>query len=405
MLQTFGLNIELNLFTLLLVGILLAASSRKQTLVFLSARLFFNLLALNGIMILLETARTLVSGTALPGGSAAGIAVNTAYFAIEGALFLRYFTFIDFHVFGDTLRTRRLAQKTFMIWFVYLIPIIISVFTGWIFSVSPKNELVRGPAFAFIPVFSYTVVGAGLFRAFHARGRIEKRSFWPLFLFPLPTLAGGTVQLLNPATPFLWAGASLSMLIVFLHIQNERLNRDYLTGAWNRRFLDEYLEHQTQFAEKEPELSGIFIDLDGFKKLNDTFGHETGDQALQMTASILKTCIYGGDFLARYAGDEFVIILETSSPGTLTRVISRIEDEIDRFNRGKSRPYEISLSIGSAIFNRQTDKSGSCFLKRMDAQMYETKQERKRLRAEAEAANAAVGEHVQESEKTAAPRA
>ena len=279
-----------------------------------------------------------------------------------------------------------------MVWIAYSIPVVLSVFTGWIFSVSPALKVVRGPLFAYVPIFSYAVLGAGLLRTFQSRSRVERRNFWPLFVFPLPTIVGGTVQLLNAELPFLWAGASLSMLIVFLHIQNERLNRDYLTGAWNRRFLDEYLECQTLFSDREPALSGIFVDLDGFKRLNDAYGHATGDQALQMTASILKTCIHGDDFLARYAGDEFVIVLETANPSTLTLVISRIEDEIERFNRGKTRPYRLSLSIGSAIYSRDRDESGQAFLKRMDAQMYEMKQERKRLSDEAEAANAVMGE-------------
>ena len=195
-------SLELNLFTLMLVGTLLAASSRRQALVYLSARLYFSLLALIGTLIALESVRSLIVIARLPGGDAVGNAVNAAYFALEGALYLRYFTFIDFHVFGDTLRTRRLARRVTAVWLAYSIPVVLSAFTGWVFSVGPDGHVIRGPLFAYIPVFSYAVLGAGLLRAFQSRSRVERRNFWPLFVFPLPTIVGGTVQLLNARNNF-----------------------------------------------------------------------------------------------------------------------------------------------------------------------------------------------------------
>jgi len=329
-------------------------------------------------LIVLETTREWISGRDLPGGSLVGWGVNSVYFALENLLFLRYYVFIDFHAYGDPARVKRLERKSLVFWLVFLAALAVTTITGWLYSVGPRNVYARGPAFAVIPVLSYGIVFFAILRAFLAKNRMEPRGFWPLILFPIPTIVGGTVQLADPSKPYLWAGAAISMLIVFLHIQNERLNRDYLTGAWNRRFLDEYLENYAENRGQKPDIAGLFLDLDGFKALNDAYGHDAGDQALQMAASILKSCVRGGDFLARYAGDEFVIILEDAKSEALKRVEARIETEMARFNGGHSRPYTLSLSIGSAIYDRRIDGSAQDFLRRLDALMYENKQAKKR---------------------------
>ncbi len=370
-------KMEIHLFSLFLLGTLLATCVRKQDRELLSAKLFLWLLIFISLMVLLELLRGSLGNASFPGGRAVILALTIAYYAMEQVPFLLYYVFIDLHLLGNPIRTKKLVRTLAFVWLGFLVPDVLTAFTGWFFYLDGGNRFVKGPAYFMFPAFSYAIVIFGLLRVLRERDRLERNAFWPLFLFPVPTIIGGTVQLLRPGNPYLWAGAALSMLIIFLHIQNERLKKDYLTGVWNRRFLDEYLEFRTRGKHQTPLLSGLFMDVDGFKKLNDKFGHETGDQALQMAASILKSCIHGGDFLARYAGDEFVIILETASPQTLTMVISRIEEELNRFNSGRTRPYELRLSIGSAIFNREADKNGQGFLARMDGQMYEQKQKKR----------------------------
>ena len=92
---------------------------------------------------------------------------------------------------------------------------------------------------------------------------------------------------------------------------------DDLTGIHNRRFLLSYLEHKVRWASGEDyPLSLLFLDLDGFKDVNDTHGHETGDQVLIWTAGLLSD-VAGEDGLpVRYGGDEFVVLLpETDAAG------------------------------------------------------------------------------------------
>jgi two-component system cell cycle response regulator len=86
--------------------------------------------------------------------------------------------------------------------------------------------------------------------------------------------------------------------------------RDGLTGLYNRRAFDEQLEREWNRARRDhTPLSLIMIDIDHFKRFNDTFGHPAGDQCIQMVASIVQRCFArGSDLVARYGGDEFVVL-------------------------------------------------------------------------------------------------
>lgn len=85
---------------------------------------------------------------------------------------------------------------------------------------------------------------------------------------------------------------------------------DSLTGLANRLLLREYLSHEiVQAKRRGTRLATLFLDLDNFKTINDTFGHVTGDRLLQQIAVRLTACVRAGDIVSRYAGDEFVLVL------------------------------------------------------------------------------------------------
>ena len=87
--------------------------------------------------------------------------------------------------------------------------------------------------------------------------------------------------------------------------------RDPLTGLANRRLLDELLGRAIQRAKRlGTPLSVVFLDLDTFKSVNDTYGHEAGDAVLRVTAARLQTAVRDADVVARYGGDEFIVVYE-----------------------------------------------------------------------------------------------
>jgi len=100
---------------------------------------------------------------------------------------------------------------------------------------------------------------------------------------------------------------------------------DELTGVYNRRYLVERLNQEIKRAERmQRPLTVVMLDLDGFKKLNDTLGHPAGDRALQWLADLLRSGVRASDVVCRYGGDEFVILMPEAALDSAVQVIERI---------------------------------------------------------------------------------
>ena len=105
----------------------------------------------------------------------------------------------------------------------------------------------------------------------------------------------------------------------------EETRRDPLTGAFNRSFLEQYLAREFDSATRQGwPLSVAFCDLDHFKKVNDTHGHQAGDRVLQATARLLRGCTRESDVVARYGGEEFVLVFPATDAATCQSVCERI---------------------------------------------------------------------------------
>ncbi len=105
----------------------------------------------------------------------------------------------------------------------------------------------------------------------------------------------------------------------------EETRRDPLTGAFNRSFLEQYLAREFDGASRQGwSLSVAFCDLDHFKKVNDTYGHQAGDRVLQATARLLRGCTRESDVVARYGGEEFVLVFPATDAATCQSICERI---------------------------------------------------------------------------------
>lgn len=158
--------------------------------------------------------------------------------------------------------------------------------------------------------------------------------------------------------------------------------QDHLTGLPNRRFLEQQLQEQ-----KAPMLYGLMLlDLDGFKAINDSFGHRVGDSVLVTVTQRLQKAIGPTDFLARSGGDEFVLLCDSPEPlngpdakasararlhDLATRLIACLEEPID----GSNNAIRMGLSIGICTITPDDTQSAGLWLKHADRAMYQSKKE------------------------------
>ena len=157
----------------------------------------------------------------------------------------------------------------------------------------------------------------------------------------------------------------------------EQSVRDYLTGLFNRRYMEETLERELRrAARKEFSLSIIMLDVDNFKQFNDTYGHPAGDAILRELGNLLLKHVRGEDIPSRYGGDEFVIIM----PDVSRTVTNERAELICEEAKGLHLQFEehdlvaVSLSLGVAIFPEHGSTSAA-LLKAADDALYRAKRE------------------------------
>ncbi len=153
---------------------------------------------------------------------------------------------------------------------------------------------------------------------------------------------------------------------------------DQLTGVYNRAYFNEFIDKRISHAGRyEENISFIMIDLDGFKGLNDTFGHQAGDSVLIEAATLLQRMIRRSDLLFRYGGDEFLIVLPYADCERAEMVKERIRAAAERWNLENRRygKFRLSLSTGCSTWKRGDDVFAK--LREADALMYEEKKQKK----------------------------
>jgi diguanylate cyclase (GGDEF)-like protein len=149
--------------------------------------------------------------------------------------------------------------------------------------------------------------------------------------------------------------------------------RDELTGVYNRRYVDEVLTRQKALAERgQLDFTVCFCDLDGFKDVNDGWGHGSGDELLVRFANLAAESVRSVDFVARWGGDEFLLVLVGADERDAETVTSRLRDQTRWLRiRGQRGAIGVSVSIGVARFRR--GERISELLERADAALYEAK--------------------------------
>ncbi len=169
------------------------------------------------------------------------------------------------------------------------------------------------------------------------------------------------------------------LMNVQFHKQLEaRAHYDFLTGLLNRYRFSELYEYEVSSARryKRP-LSVAMIDLDDFKRINDTFGHKTGDNALIAISRLLKSQLRSVDLIARFGGDEFVVIMPETDFSQAQITFQRICQALTDFNQSRQLPCELAISIGIS----SSDKGYDDLIERADAAMYRMKSLRKHQQA------------------------
>ena len=186
----------------------------------------------------------------------------------------------------------------------------------------------------------------------------------------------------SPSMHLIFFAVFGSIFIVYVYSLTAKLERsrrrlehesvlDILTGLLNRRGLYEKADNllRSVGVEGRP-LSVLFADLDGFKAVNDRFGHDAGDKVLKQIAVIIHAHSRDSDIVSRYGGDEFVILLPDASVAEAQQVVQRLRSAVTEWSRASNIPLSVTIGLGGVPEDGR-DLQG--VLKQVDQRMYQGK--------------------------------
>ena len=171
------------------------------------------------------------------------------------------------------------------------------------------------------------------------------------------------------------AERQIELLKLELEQLRELIHCDPMTGALNRRGLDTvYVREAARADRNENILCAVMLDLDDFKQINDTYGHQFGDDVLAHFVKIVKKSLRPSDVIARYGGEEFVILLPDTTIEAAVWVIKRLQNNFSRKMLSDMEGNSVPITFSGGIASRQFHEGQQSLLKRADEALYQAKQ-------------------------------
>jgi diguanylate cyclase (GGDEF)-like protein len=369
--------VQMNVFGILIL-LSFWLNQRKAGGLSLDDRLFSGMLIAAILEQVMDAAQWALDGSMIPGAYAMQIIVYSLGYAVAPTITCLWVMYCDLRVNMDEHGLKKRVPLYLLPLAINTLLLIANLFTPLVFTVDSAHLYHRERFFALYMVLMYLY---GIYsmllvlrKATQSNASMERTEFRYMAIFIIPPLFAGILQWLYYGLSLIWISVVLSIILVYTNVLSRQILTDPLTGLYNRRKLNYYLGMQINSAENNRTLFLMILDADGFKGINDNYGHSAGDRALVAIAEILRKLCSGQDcFLARMGGDEFLIVghdQEDLHPALLAR---RIEQEASAFNAVTEEPYRLSLSVGWSHFQPESVNTIDALLNAADQSMYREK--------------------------------
>ena len=283
-----------------------------------------------------------------------------------------FFLFICEQIPDLSIKVKQLLTKILVALSVICSLIIVSTgFNGQIFYFDDRLIYHRGPLFLVPMILQLVMMGMGEGFLISQKKKMIRQEYYVLVFFLAAPLIGWALQSVIFGLPFALCGITFAAQVVYSTIQSRHIDKDYLTGAFNRLALDRYVK--SMMSKKNSKHAGfaiILLDLDNFKSINDCYGHYEGDMALIQTVALLRKAVHNEDYVARYGGDEFCIVMNSGNAEAAEKAIQRIRDQFLATEKQLRKPYRINCSIGYAVYHKSMGEDISAIYKIVDHNMY-----------------------------------
>ena len=308
--------------------------------------------------------------------SSAGLVFKILVFASGSWLFLgnvligyTWAKFITSHLNITFSKVRKTAYRIGGL--VAVVLLVINIFYPIVFS-DMEGEYKRGPAYSVFLILAILYILDSMYLYVKRVKSVGTLKLFPVEVFLFPVAVGVIIQTIFVEIAITWTSIAIAIAGIMTALKNETIFLDHLTGLHNRVYL-EFLQKQAN-KRKNSWVSGIMVDLNGFKEINDNYGHAEGDAALIITADVLRKSFSEYGVVTRYAGDEFVVMLNTTDESFVKELIERAKKNFEEASKTSGKPYRLSASMGYAISDLKV-VTIDAFMNRIDRKMYEDKLE------------------------------
>lgn len=371
--------IQINSLNLVTLGIILYSVCKNYDRQ-IRQRYFINALLTAMISFCADINWGLIEGKFIAEPRIANFLTNSIYLISTIILSYFWFCYVEYAL-GASFINNPLVRKLIKIPIIITIAgVIISYFNGFFFYIDDNNIYRRGNFIILHTALCHTYT---IFTTFHALYRsikckiyvktIEYRILAMFLFFPFGI---GLIQILLPYVPTVSSGITLSFLYIYIDLQNLLISVDTLSGLNNRTQLLRYLGARLKNNPQEGKLYIFMLDVNKFKKINDTYGHVEGDNALIHCSNALKKANRNSNnFIGRYGGDEFIIIADLQSDFDADLICEKIRNELAKICKEEKITYDLSLSIGYASYKKEM-RTMQNFIAAADEKLYEAKKAR-----------------------------
>lgn len=377
----FSCYIEVNLISLILLGIIYFRLYQRRTMMSTAQKTLKHMLAASALLCLADIVAIISRGRFFPGARVVIEASNIIYLDTMPLIAMFWCDYV-FVRLGKKLESYHLWLYRLPFIFFTLV-VLFNPLHHLLFSIDANNLYVRGPGVFIhwlVSWFYFIQSGALAFNAIRKSSSWTQRNeYRPLLYFLIMPAVGCITQMLFYGVTSVQAGIILSLILVSMQMQDNQISTDELTGINNRKAMRHYLDNMLHSGAPVT-LTVIMIDVNHFKQINDTYGHAVGDVALCDTASILRrACSYSHDhlFLCRYGGDEFVIIGRNTAPDTPSNLIAHVRQALSELSSTTSNPFTLGLSFGCATGECTSYEDFMHYLRLADETMYDNKKRQK----------------------------
>ena len=297
---------------------------------------------------------------------------SSAFIAIP-ILNYRWFLYSQYNIFKSEKLLKKLERIFIPYIAIYLTVVLTNPLTHWLFYIDENNSFHRGNLFVAISITSYAILFLSFILIIINRKRIIPGHFVPMLIFVIPILITSILAILIYGIAIAWVGTTISIFIIYLFIQGQRLGTDFLTGLYNRRQLNEYLQNRLRARRSNDSFGIAMIDINKFKSINDTWGHNAGDEYLIALSHIFLNTFRSREFISRYAGDEFIIVIDAQSKNHVASAMNRLSKAIEEYNSKSEKPWTISVSTGYDFYDTSEGMNIDDLLNHIDKLMYDSK--------------------------------